>query len=355
MIINKTVIREKVHKSFIQKSCAELSNEYSPTLYNASPNVINKNVRIKLNFKNSCNRKSTNSKFISSAETTSSKLGLSRSHSNLNITKGCEDFKYTYERQKFLDTKTDIGNERVSKFVSKILKVIKYERKLEKARITINKRKDFDPLLLFSFFDKYERAPLAPKNFNTPTAKYDSKQYLDIHKLKSSFKKLGISLSSSRLKKFFRRYNSSNDDKLTLHEFLDIFIPRELDPKYFKLANEALVQEVKNFKHIEHFVSLDTLFKIRDFILYHIKIDKVIEKALSEMKNIPSFEVLSDLKQAKIDDLTEPLSIEGITDVIKKYGFKVKQNEVLLLINRINSIVKDSVTYIDLAGNRVLC
>jgi Ca2+-binding EF-hand superfamily protein len=57
---------------------------------------------------------------------------------------------------------------------------------------------------------------------------FESKQYLDIRKLKSSFKKLGIIMSSSRMKKFFRRYNTSGDGKLSLHQFLDIFIPKKL-------------------------------------------------------------------------------------------------------------------------------
>ena len=169
-------------------------------------------------------------------------------------------------------------------FVERIYKILKLERKLERSRVSLNKRQDFDPLLLFSFFDKYVTCPRksadrAGKN----DIEYESKQHLDIRKLKSSFKKLGISLTSSRLKKFFRRYNTAGDGKLSLHEFLDIFIPKELkeghlQQKYFKPASITLVQRVKECTQIDHFVTLDTLFKIRDFLFLHIRVDKIIEK-----------------------------------------------------------------------------
>ena len=223
---------------------------------------------------------------------------------------------------------------------------------MEKARKNLNKRSDFDPLLLFSFFDKYEIKTFENYDTNLGTKEiYESKLYLDIKKLKSSFKKLGVQMTSTRLKKFFQRYNSYNNGKLILHEFLDIFIPRELDPKYFKPASESRVQKVKELQQIDHFITLKTIFQIRDFIFLHIKIDKIIETILKEIEEIPSFQILSDLKNSKVN-LEEEITVKGIFEMLSMDNPRVTKTEVSLMVNRFNSIVKEEIAYIYFVGNR---
>jgi hypothetical protein len=74
--------------------------------------------------------------------------------------------------------------------MNKLYKIVKLEKKVERARKSLNKLKDFDPLLLFSFFDKYSKYP--NKYYadveEDPSDEFKSKQYLDIKKLKTSFK-----------------------------------------------------------------------------------------------------------------------------------------------------------------------
>ena len=74
--------------------------------------------------------------------------------------------------------------------MSKLHKIVKLEKRIEKSRWSLNKKKDFDPLLLFSFFDKYVK--WQNKYYGNveedPRDQYESKQHLDIKKLKSSFK-----------------------------------------------------------------------------------------------------------------------------------------------------------------------
>lgn len=237
--------------------------------------------------------------------------------------------------------------------MTKLHKIIKLEKKIERARRSLNKLKDFDPLLLFSFFDKYEKYP--NKYYGDveedPNDEFKSKQYLDIRKLKTSFKKLGISMTSSRLKKFFRRYNVSDNGKITLHEFLDIFIPKEMDPKYFKPASETLVQRVKVLTQIEHFVTVDTLFQIRDFLFLHIRTDKAIEKVLQEVQIIPSLEIVADLKLAKVK-LDEIITTQGLKRIFLTHNIAINEVDASLLLDRFNSTITCKITYIDLAGNR---
>ena len=83
-----------------------------------------------------------------------------------------------------------------------------------------------------------------PMTHSMKKPQFESKQYLDIRKLKSSFKKLGINMSSSRLKKFFRKYNTSNDGKLSLHQFLDIFIPKNLSRWRHQLKSDIYRSKV---------------------------------------------------------------------------------------------------------------
>lgn len=158
-------------------------------------------------------------------------------------------------------------------------------------------------------------------------------------------------MTSSRLKKFFRRYNVSNNAKITLHEFLDIFIPKEMDPRYFKPASETLVQRVKNLTQIEHFVTVDTLFQIRDFLFLHIRTDKAIEKVLQEVQRIPSLEIVADLKLARVK-LDEIITTLGLKRIFLAHNIKVNETDVSLLLDRFNSTIACKITYIDLAGNR---
>lgn len=50
--------------------------------------------------------------------------------------------------------------------------------------------------------------------------------------------------------------------------------------------------------------------------------------------------------------MSETIEPKGIIDMIEWYNQKGGKNEVSLFIHRLNSIVKDTITYIDLAGNR---
>jgi hypothetical protein len=158
-------------------------------------------------------------------------------------------------------------------------------------------------------------------------------------------------MTSSRLKKFFRKYDVSGNGKITLHEFLDIFIPREMDPKYFKPASETLVQRVKELNQIEHFVTVETLFLIRDFLFLHIRTDKAIEKVLQQVQRIPSLDIVSDLKFARIE-LDEIISIKGLKRIFLFHNYTVSKNEISLLLDRLTNMIKSKITYIDLASNQ---
>lgn len=80
---------------------------------------------------------------------------------------------------------TEIHN---SEFIQKLYKIVKLENKVERARKQLNKRSDFDPLLLFSFFDKYVWCPKYSYDKSGPSEiAFESKQYLDIRKLKSRY------------------------------------------------------------------------------------------------------------------------------------------------------------------------
>ncbi|CAI2360584.1 unnamed protein product [Moneuplotes crassus] len=279
----------------------------------------------------------------------SKRISLSKSHANLSISNKLDCVKYNYEKESPRNC-----SKRRSKFLSKIVKICKHEKKLEKFRVQLNKKDDFDPLLLFSFFDKYERPALQQFDMNRQDRpKYQSRQYLDTKKFKQSLKSLGVAMSNSRFKKFFKRYNSNNNGMLTLHEFLDIFIPKEFNPKFFKPASEDRVQNVKELTHIEHFISLETLFEIRDFLMHHLKIDKLIEKWLYEVSIIPSFQILSDLKSLGVD-LDSIVSPRGLHKMLQGIDPTITKTETTLLVNRLNSIVKSEITYIDLAGNKDL-
>ena len=119
-------------------------------------------------------------------------MSLSKSQSNLQTQTFQNDLKYAYDRE---EPKLTEVEEVEKKFPLVLFKMVKLLKKIERARVSLNKRPDFDPLLLFSFFDKYVAAP---KDGDQPV--FESKQYLDLRKFKSSMKKLGISMTSSRLK-----------------------------------------------------------------------------------------------------------------------------------------------------------
>lgn len=155
-------------------------------------------------------------------------------------------------------------------------------------------------------------------------------------------------MTSTRLKKFFTRYNTFQNGKLSLHEFLDIFIPQKLDPKYFKPASETLVQRVKEWKQIDHFVTLDTLFQIRDFIFLHLRVDKAIERALFEISKIPSFELLGDLKVSGVDP-QQKIEFKGLRNILKCQGISARDRDLEMVARRLVS--QGICTYMQLTGN----
>ena len=239
-----------------------------------------------------------------------------------------------------------------SELVKKLHKVLKLERKVEAERVKINQICDFDPLLLFSYFDKYwvKSDSNTSTNVDLSDCRFESKQYLDMSQFKSWLKKIGVSPTSHRLKAFFIRYNKTQNGRLSLHEFLDIFIPKEFDLTYFKPADENLIQKVKECDEITEFMTVETLFRLRDFVAAHLKVDKVVERLFDEMQSLAPFDALNDFKCCNIA-LNSTLSTDLLQTVFVKFKLDANDAEVLTLVQRLSS-VSNKLTFMDLACNK---
>ena len=230
----------------------------------------------------------------------SQELSTSNSNVKLSLLTQNEYENSTNMLRHSINFNKQLKKNKCSDFMIKLHKIVKLERKIESERIKINKIYDFDPLLLFSYFDKY----LIKKHLKTKSlvreeqtsVSFESKQFIDLWNLKSNLKKIGVKPTSHRLKQFFRKYNKTSNGKLSLHEFLDIFIPRKFDQAYFKPADELLIQKVKDWSQISEFMSMETFFKLRDFLSLHFKIDKIVERLFEEIKNLTPFDALNDFK-----------------------------------------------------------
>lgn len=105
-----------------------------------------------------------------------------------------------------------------------------------------------------------------------------------------------LPLSSHRLKQVFRQYNQSENGQLSLHEFLDIFIPKEKEHRHFKPVDELMVQKVKDLTDIRELFPAEAISELRNFLSLVIKIDKIIERILEEIMCLSPFGALSDFK-----------------------------------------------------------